>query len=1037
MKSIATALASLFIGTGSLFAQLDGNANGMSDLWERHFNQGQLFGPGFTATGDQDGDGQNNLAEAISGTDPLKFDPPEGQLVQTIRHVPPTWGQEPGQNEPVLLTPEAFEIQWQAVTGKRYTLMFSPDLEAGNWLPVGGPINADVGGPILIGCLPDAGGGQMPDKLFWRVQAGDIDQDGDGLNDYEEHLLGTYYWAQETYPGFPDLWLATHYPSAQGFDPDADDDSDGLTNFEEYLNGSDPHHADSDGDGTTDAAEVNQGSNPHDNSDGGAPPVDPLEEVDFTVGGDYAYWRMEIQGQGPRDTRLLRVASQFPGDTVTLPIKLQRNNKYEITLHRVGGYPDWYCWEAGVSGQPSAPTFDFGEGWYELGARNQNALFFSVADHWLVDNRDGLFTSHLDSYYTDVASPLRATLLPAELVPDWNRDGRITAADRGKVTISTPWRFWRNDDDDSGFEGGTDIPGAEEADYFDNAPDGVRDLVDFFPVYFDLSAILEVLPETQFQYFLKHDSQVFTLGGAVSVPSFNVVMYPEAELDAPPTGDIGVGSYLKNISRSADIAGRPSQTIPKNGFQLPNEMLAAAKIGKAVALFEARHATDNPIIIEIRRGDGAPVAQIKMPIRVMGVENMFRSRFLNENLDGGTQGGVPAEPGNWLDADRNGKHFIFVHGYNVSGEQARGWNSEIFKRMFWSGSNAMFTGVAWHGNESQIGTATPDYWRNVHNAFQTSKSLADFVNALPGGGKCIAAHSLGNIVVSSAIKDHGLEVDKYYMIDAAAAIEAYSAGDNLGHAQMSHPEWREYDTKLWCADWHKIFQETDNRRKMTWRGRFGSLPNAYNFHSTGEEVLKNGDGTVPGTVDVAASGGIRAWVKQEMSKGFSIGSGGGLLHNGSGGWDFSSSWDVVDVYIPIGGSTYRRRTPTEAASIPLADLEQNPFFAPFGNEKFHDPALGHAEAANYDEVSRALAESLPSLTFAAGSNPIEAFSASIPGMPVRNFDMMASRNGWPESRTADPNADLRGWLHSDIRNVAYLYTHRVYEKWIELGGLNQ
>jgi hypothetical protein len=50
--------------------------------------------------------------------------------------------------------------------------------------------------------------------------------------------------------------------------------------------------------------------------------------------------------------------------------------------------------------------------------------------------------------------------------------------------------------------------------------------------------------------------------------------------------------------------------------------------------------------------------------------------------------------------------------------------------------------------------------------------------------------------------------------------------------------------------------------------------------------------------------------------------------------------------------------------------------------------------------------------------------------------MMDLSNEWPESRTqptVDP--DMQGWRHSDIRNVAHLYTHKVYEKWIELGEL--
>ena len=52
------------------------------------------------------------------------------------------------------------------------------------------------------------------------------------------------------------------------------------------------------------------------------------------------------------------------------------------------------------------------------------------------------------------------------------------------------------------------------------------------------------------------------------------------------------------------------------------------------------------------------------------------------------------------------------------------------------------------------------------------QDLAPAVNALPGT-KYIAGHSLGNILVSSAIKDAGLSVNAYFMLDAAVAMEAY------------------------------------------------------------------------------------------------------------------------------------------------------------------------------------------------------------------------------------------------------------------------
>lgn len=81
-------------------------------------------------------------------------------------------------------------------------------------------------------------------------------------------------------------------------------------------------------------------------------------------------------------------------------------------------------------------------------------------------------------------------------------------------------------------------------------------------------------------------------------------------------------------------------------------------------------------------------------------------------------GDIPGEPPNWPDADRNGKHFVFVPGYNVNDTQSKGWAAELFKRMFWSGSNARFSAFAWYGYQGQIniptkGLTTPAYQVNL------------------------------------------------------------------------------------------------------------------------------------------------------------------------------------------------------------------------------------------------------------------------------------------------------------------------------------
>ena len=58
---------------------------------------------------------------------------------------------------------------------------------------------------------------------------------------------------------------------------------------------------------------------------------------------------------------------------------------------------------------------------------------------------------------------------------------------------------------------------------------------------------------------------------------------------------------------------------------------------------------------------------------------------------------------------------------------------------------------------------------------------------------------------------------------------------------------------------------------------------------------------------------------------------------------------------------------------------------------------------------------------------------------VISFDMNAAPfkpTNWPRS-AARPESDDLGdnWLHSDIKDVAYFYTHKVFEKIVEVGGL--
>ncbi|MBI4697765.1 MAG: alpha/beta hydrolase [Nitrospirae bacterium] len=196
----------------------------------------------------------------------------------------------------------------------------------------------------------------------------------------------------------------------------------------------------------------------------------------------------------------------------------------------------------------------------------------------------------------------------------------------------------------------------------------------------------------------------------------------------------------------------------------------------------------------------------------------------------------------------NIKNFVFLHGYNVNGQQARGWQSEMFKRMFWSGSKARFWGVTWYGWYSQVDADplihfTANFYENVLNAFKTAEAFKNFLAASVPGEKIVAAHSLGNMVVSSAISDYNARIDKYFLINAAVALEAFK-GKEAPSDDLIPSLWSPYNPRLRASEWYKLFKgqiPIDHREELTWRDRFAVMNNVmvYNFFSEGDEVVSN------------------------------------------------------------------------------------------------------------------------------------------------------------------------------------------------------
>jgi hypothetical protein len=203
----------------SAFAILDTNNNGLSDLWEKEYNAGELFSEAFDPQLDYDKDGWTNAQEAAAGTNPFDPNPPDGTIRPGIVHTPAVWGEENGV--PYIDTPEAVTVSWPTIPGKRYQLLVSADLSQGSWIEVPNSDFISNGGNIPEFHFTTA----ESEKLFWRVAVTDIDTDGDGLTDAEERQIGSSpYLADTDGDGIDDSEALTSGldPSGNGSDLNAD-----------------------------------------------------------------------------------------------------------------------------------------------------------------------------------------------------------------------------------------------------------------------------------------------------------------------------------------------------------------------------------------------------------------------------------------------------------------------------------------------------------------------------------------------------------------------------------------------------------------------------------------------------------------------------------------------------------------------------------------------------------------------------------------------------------------------------------------------
>ena len=869
------------------------------------------------------------------------------------------------------------------------------------------------------------------------------DTDNDGLDDSYEYDAGLDPCHPDTdRDGLPDGWEVDH-----GLDPDCatgddgtngDPDHDGLSNIDEYQNGCDPKKPDTDRDRVSDGVEVGQGSDPTDASDHGiAPPADKFRELVFNINGDYAAWEMTIEGLGPDDTRTQVITMGAPGATREVPKKLRKGNSYRLSMRWLNcdGHNDsqapWYCWQALIDGLPSQCSFNHSyiEGYCVRIPQRNNIV---VGNGWIAENEGGLLTSHVHSSQKNsdggsgagnVAGGLVATLYVLDdpkLTSDYNGDGRIDQSDEAMFNDGRIFRFWVNDDKDDASsdgdvarnskildDGNDDIP-TSGSDGLDDEVNGRRDLVDFTPIRVDLSKTVGSFPDAirnGISFRLRQDD------GAL-----NVVWSNLSPSGANSFQTVGYASGFGRELRSSPQEAATEQVV-SGGLPLPPAFEEAAKTGDGIFLVEGRCETVNPLVVEVVY-ENRVVCSNELRLSVTSVEDMYRWLGLRHVCGGqDLSGRSTAEPTNLPDCETVGPHYVFVHGYNVNAQSARGWAAEMFKRLWQAGARSKFTAVDWYGDESQFylpteGDVSPNYYINVEHAFMTAETLKNACAQLPGD-KVMLAHSLGNMLVSAAAKDYDLQYTKYYMLNAAVPMEAYDVDAQNG--LMIDGAWKDLGNRFRASHFYEAFASDplDFRSKLSWKGRFAGIRNAINCYSPTEDVLKNPSQIKLFGVNVGEDYG-GAWSKQELFKGCSLWYGvNSVTFAGThieGGWGGNANYLTRPLaYIPLVGfrASYFDGYTRE-------DLITNALFT-----AFNDTRMALTNALNLvDSGLRAkmLGDAIPAESFAAGRNAINGVS--------QNFNFQGQNiPNWPKKSGSD-----NAWEHSDIKNVAYCFVHAIFDK---------
>ena len=742
-----------------------------------------------------------------------------------------------------------------------------------------------------------------------------------------------------------------------------------------------------------------------------------------------------------------------------MPANLPNDDKIHLS------FPEKALWEGSQSRgkmvyAPAKPE-------YTVGAL-KNKIFFlhghkpseTICDHEIT-------IEHEKSGAKDCA---KYTVVELDLVPDFDRDHVIDANDEKKVALQKTFYWWLNDDADEGdcsshlIDEGHELPG-RGSNHLDGSVNGRTDLLDFFPLWTNMGRALAFCRDDDFKDQELEVQLVISSGMGCVMTKYDTNqaglflntdgkdVSDETFCEAKVISDTALsfklkswGDYLTGIS---PIFGE------RNRFKHYVEQISGAGSRQGVLLVEGRK-KEAAIALEFRR-KGKTLFSVEFKPDIRGVMDMMGQL----DLYGGRAVYKPC-PIKDPDYQPNETTVFYFHGFKVSKTYSEGWNADAFKRLYQSQSNAKFVGVAWPGMNENRSFPGLFFHRCAEEAFTCAKKFADFYENAKLNKKrtVLMAHSLGNMLVSSAIQDHDVSPSAYFMLNGAVASEAYDAkryrADPGQTQHLIYPEWYmadeygdSYPLMTYSTEWHKLFadgtSEADkSRAALTWIKRFDQVPvrtTMYNFYTLGDEVfeINKGKDFWQGTgarlmlknigpswlkfikwLDIDAA--RYCWQKQEIGKGIEHMN--FMSDSDMGGWGFNPRPGAT-VEQAEGNNNlrwYQRYATRDLTDTPetRGKLKKNPVF----NVKPENVFKDLTSVLSKDLQNKMLCDAIPVISTAMGRTYA---SGSWIGENMDDY-----KSEWGRD---DDTYDTR-WLHCDLKDMAYFFTYKLWDKFVELGSLN-